>query len=473
MNTRNLSIGLLGAAACASSALAQTQFISVGLNQTATFTGQFAAVDEQDWFSIQLNRGDVIACVVADVDSTEEVGSVLIPKSGVRISVLEGADTVAASSAPVGRNISNGLIETVDPHDAAVYFTASFTGGHLIRVDWLDTPALPFINSDYTLTIQRSSTGLALAGPAVRQVFFLDFDGATIVPGQFVPGESAQPATLSPLSAFLPNWGLEPADEDAVIDAIVAKIGGDFDRILDGRPFQIELRNSRDHADPGAAANVSRVIIGGSLAEFGTNEVFAGVAQGVDVGNLDFDDDCLVLLDIFADPDPEADDFVQANSVPRAPGFSIVEVIGRGVGNVASHEMGHLLGNFHTDNGNDTLCLMDQGGVNSPTHRRMVFEIGADGVAGTADDEASDFVADDLAGDFGITGAQQTEFQTAIALRTACPPDLNSDGAVDGADQSILLAAWGSSDPASDLNGDGVVNGADLSILLAAWGACE
>ena len=46
--------------------------------------------------------------------------------------------------------------------------------------------------------------------------------------------------------------------------------------------------------------------------------------------------------------------------------------------------------------------------------------------------------------------------------------DLNGDGAVDGGDLAILLAAWGT--PGADLNGDGVTDGADLAILLAAWG---
>lgn len=49
------------------------------------------------------------------------------------------------------------------------------------------------------------------------------------------------------------------------------------------------------------------------------------------------------------------------------------------------------------------------------------------------------------------------------------PGDLNGDGVVNGADLSILLAAWGSDDPAADLDGNGVVGGADLTILLSDW----
>lgn len=51
------------------------------------------------------------------------------------------------------------------------------------------------------------------------------------------------------------------------------------------------------------------------------------------------------------------------------------------------------------------------------------------------------------------------------------PADLNSSGAVDGADLAILLSQWGAgaASPA-DLTDDGVVNGGDLAVLLGDWG---
>jgi len=56
------------------------------------------------------------------------------------------------------------------------------------------------------------------------------------------------------------------------------------------------------------------------------------------------------------------------------------------------------------------------------------------------------------------------------ALSVECDfADLNCDGVVDGADLTILIAAWGSDDAAADLNGDGTVDGADLGVLLANW----
>jgi hypothetical protein len=47
--------------------------------------------------------------------------------------------------------------------------------------------------------------------------------------------------------------------------------------------------------------------------------------------------------------------------------------------------------------------------------------------------------------------------------------DLNGDGPVDAADLSILLIAWGTSNPFADFNADGLVDAADLAIFLLNW----
>jgi hypothetical protein len=75
--------------------------------------------------------------------------------------------------------------------------------------------------------------------------------------------------------------------------------------------------------------------------------------------------------------------------------------------------------------------------------------------------------------DESIPGAASTTVTVFLAATvTGAPPvpaDLNADGAVDGNDLGIMLAAWGLRGPA-DLNGDGTVDGNDLGQLLAAWG---
>lgn len=56
-------------------------------------------------------------------------------------------------------------------------------------------------------------------------------------------------------------------------------------------------------------------------------------------------------------------------------------------------------------------------------------------------------------------------------LRLITGGDLNGDGAVNGADLGVLLAAWGSADPLADLDGDGMVDAADLGHLLVLYGS--
>ena len=55
-----------------------------------------------------------------------------------------------------------------------------------------------------------------------------------------------------------------------------------------------------------------------------------------------------------------------------------------------------------------------------------------------------------------------------------CAGDLDGDGRIGGADLTVLLGAWGSTNGSCgcDLDGDGSVDGADLSRLLADWGLC-
>ena len=55
---------------------------------------------------------------------------------------------------------------------------------------------------------------------------------------------------------------------------------------------------------------------------------------------------------------------------------------------------------------------------------------------------------------------------------SVCEEDFDDDGDVDVADLLILIADWGSSDPAHDLDGNGNVGVSDLLQLIAAWGPC-
>src|SRR5262249_52817956 len=120
---------------------------------------------------------------------------------------------------------------------------------------------------------------------------------------------------------------------------------GDFQITGRAGEFQIEILNSRDHADPfGLYPNVSRVIIGGTREEFGPKTVI-GMAPTIDVGNFDTSETAVALLDYLSDPDIP----FSLHYVPRADGATMIDLIGVYVGNLVSHEAGHFFGNWHTD----------------------------------------------------------------------------------------------------------------------------
>ena len=246
------------------------------------------------------------------------------------------------------------------------------------------------------------------------QTIFLDFDGATVDLSESIFDGFPFPiiVTLSPLVDFLPNWGLTPADEDAVIDAIIARVQEslvtDLDWLGPNPKFEIRLLNSRDHDDPWGEPNVSRVIVGGTIAELAGVQTI-GIAQSIDVGNYATEETAFVLLDVLSGqtfPGSSAN----LNNTPRAAGASIVDLIGVGVGEITAHEAGHYLGCWHTDQFNPIANIMDQGGnINF-----SILGLGPDGIFGTADDENVQFVRDEFNPNEGFTGIEDN--QSAIAF---------------------------------------------------------
>ncbi|MCH2144934.1 MAG: hypothetical protein MK082_07280 [Phycisphaerales bacterium] len=75
--------------------------------------------------------------------------------------------------------------------------------------------------------------------------------------------------------------------------------------------------------------------------------------------------------------------------------------------------------------------------------------------------------ADDIDAD-GILDVCQCELHP----QACCPADIDGDGKVTGADLSLVLGAWGTSEESADLDSDGLVGGADLALVLGAWGDC-
>lgn len=343
------------------------------------------AADEMDsdFFAIRLRKGDVLGATVSG--------------SAARLTVFDTAPREVKGSGQDASGIYPASSPLPGGGNAVVDHVAEEAGWHYVGV----TNG----GGDYGVTIEAFRPGLEGAPPV--QTLFLDFDGARINTAIFGgPGVR----NLSPLSAFLGRWGLTRADEDAVIDAIVATVEENLhhDMVESGlnNAYRIRIRNSRDHADPFGQENVSRVIVGGTIAESGIPTI--GIAQSIDPGNFGTEESALTLLDVLSDP---AGDDASLNTYLTEASDRIA-FVGQAVGNVTAHEAGHFFGDFHVDQFNEQANIMDQGG-----NPAVMFGVGPDGVGGTADDVNVDFGEDELNPNEGFTGTEDTLSRIALTVR--------------------------------------------------------
>lgn len=244
------------------------------------------------------------------------------------------------------------------------------------------------------------------------QTIVLDFDGATVNPADFAgpPGV----ATLSPLKAFLARWGLTSADLPALARQITQTATENLRADLrdQGIPnLAVRVVNGLTDPDTFGAANVSRVVVGGTIAESGIPTI--GIASAIDPGNYGREDSALVLLDVMSEKVAGNDRAVSSVNYYLRPGVgNRVALVGRAIGNVVSHEVGHYIGNFHTDNSNSVVSLMDAGGRG---YWRM-YNTGPDWVLGTSDDGDTDFTTDRFSLNEPFFGVEDTATVSAWAF---------------------------------------------------------
>lgn len=377
--------------------------VTIGLDLSQT--------GDVDFFRVELAAGDILGANVDGAVTTlslQDAGGIELIGSSQDVTYIHPA----SSPLPGGGN-------------AALSWVVDTPGTYYVRAHGTD--------GAYTLNLRLFRPVLEDQLLGGHQILFLDFDGETIDPSIFggLPGA----VTLSALDTFLSGWGLDPvADLNAVIDAIVGSVteslsadlrllgnNGDFDATGTPGEFDIEILNSRDHADPFGQPNVSRVIIGGTIAELGIGTI--GIAESIDVGNFETEESGVVLLDLLSAPafDPNS-----LNQYTLAPSTSIIDLIGVGVGNIAVHEAGHFFANWHTDQFNALATLMDQGG-NLGNILGLVGPVWGDG-----DETDVDFGPDTFVPNEGFTGVENTLNSIAFGLST---------GLVDPAEVGPTVAA--------------------------------
>jgi hypothetical protein len=391
-------------------------------SSTGPFTGSEGDYDvvlgrftqDVDFYSFDLEAGDIIGANITG--PTANFLSLWAPDGGTLLAATP-FDTAGAhppaSQLPLGGNSSFGYIVNAP----GTYFMGVLSGF-----------------DDYTLELR--SFRPPQEATRTKQRVFLDFDGeeadTSVFGSTIIPAN--QPVTLSPLSAFLSNWGLTPGDEDAVIDAIVATVEQRLSAHIKSMGmsdiFNIEILNSRDHADPWGDADVSRIIIGGTIAESGIDTI--GIAQSVDLGNFDQAEDSLVLLDNLSDPNSLNPNSL--NSFTLDASKTIIDLIGDGVGKIAVHEAGHFFANWHTTNLNLTYDIMDEGG-----DLAGLIGVGPDAVFGTPDDIDVNFGTDTFSINEAFIGVEDTLNNMSYGLPgppDVLPllvplPDINSDSIED------------------------------------------
>ena len=333
-----------------------------------------AAEDDKDFYAVKLRAGDVLGATVKGSPAYLTVYDT-DPRE------VHGSDQDASYIYPPSSPLPGG-------GNAATDFVATKAGWHYIGVAAGD--------GGYDITVEGYRP--PLQGNPPQQTLFLDFDGARVNTAIFGgPGT----VTLSPLSAFLAKWGITRVQEDELIDAIVAGVTENIkqdliDTGLNTR-FKLKIQNSKDHADPWGKPNVSRIVVGGTIAESGVSTI--GIAQSIDPGNFDTEETALVLLDVLSNPSGAA-----SLNTYLTPASDRIGFVAQALSNVTAHEGGHFFGNFHTDNASASVNLQDSGGANF----QNLFGVGPDNVGGTADDLDVDFGDDVFSPAEGFVGTEDT-----------------------------------------------------------------
>jgi hypothetical protein len=357
------------------------------------------------------------------VDSDVDVFLVdLAPGDAITVGLIGAASEVSiVDPAGVQAQRSRSNVSWIYPASSPLRHTGDVGADHVAADAGLHAVVVEGFGGDYQGEIRVERAGRRDGAAGEEQIIFLDFDGAELDTTIFGPGMGTAHATITPMASFLWRWGLSPADENAVIDAVVASVeesvsadlrvtgkNGDRDATGIAGEFDIEIRNSRDHPDPWGEPNVSRIIVGGTIPEAAIDTI--GIAQSIDPGNFDTTETALVLLDVLSSAPGVG---FSLNDFGVDPAASKVDLVGVGLGNVVVHEAGHLLGNWHTETFNEVLSIMDAGGDMAGT-----VGVGPDLTFGTADDVDVDLVVDAFFSFEGFSGSEDTTNRTAFGLST-------------------------------------------------------
>ncbi|MGI9429253.1 MAG: pre-peptidase C-terminal domain-containing protein, partial [Bythopirellula sp.] len=355
---------------------------------------QLSSSGDVDYYALQLEPGDIL--------------NLAVDGAGQKVSLRNGSGTELISSTFNISAIYPATSPLLIDGNASVARVIDEAGVYYVGVTGSTGP--------YELNLRLFRPALEANPVGTRQSIFLDFDGETIDTSLF--GNTAS-GILDPLSNFLAGWGFSASDESSLIDAIVATVeenlstdvraqGNNGDYAASGMPgeFDIEILNSRDHADPGNAEHVSRIVVGGTVDALGSSVI--GLAQFIDPGNFETAGLAVVLLDALS----SASNPNSLNSYELDPSTSMTDFVGVTVGNIVAHEAAHLFGAYHTERFNLLPTITDRGG-NLDNFTGLVGEVWGDG-----DEIDVDLASDSFSFEEAFQGTQNSLNLVSYGLST-------------------------------------------------------
>lgn len=447
---------------------------------------QFADVD---FYAVDLRAGDIL-----DVAITGAAG---------RFDVLYGPGTRYSPGAQwFGTTTNMGALASYPPTsplmtigNAVAAQVVPDTGRYYIRVagGGLGGTGIGGTNA-YTMGLRVYRPVLESAPIGTQQTVFLDFDGELFPTSLFAGlGQVDQNGNPLPQTIRIPSLQeslnalgfvdlpiVATPQTNAVVNRLIDDIlervdfhfnnwvpltggNGNFNQTGIPGQFGIRILNSRDHADPGFNNPfVTRVFVGGTTDDVFQAPGLYGLAQNIDVGNFNPGSYVFTLLDAIGDD--------ALNNIPISLTATRLEVAAQGIALTISHELAHSFGLWHTDRAGNIPSIID-------ANVDLVddYELGFDGIFGTADDTQIPFpMADRFNPIEGLVGFQRVTSSLAWGLATGTAGtnltgtvfnDLNRDG-VRGSGES----GQGGITVFVDANGNGVLDPGEISTVTAADG---
>lgn len=258
-----------------------------------------------------LVAGDRIVVNAVAADATLDVAIAVFDADHRLVANNDDLTPEDCSTSAPGPDYCNAGLDWIVRHDGQNYYVVVTNSPFALSVGATGT---------YLADIERSS-GIDVPSP-VGQVLLLNYNGGTIDSPTL--GES----TIKPFDAASISE-VYRGQTDRLKELIRSTVAQNYER------FNVTIWTTDD---PPLAPGIqySTIFIGGF------NPRAFGIAEDVDLYNADYCDDAIIYAESF---DPSV-----FSSTPT------VEQLGISIGNVTSHEAGHLLGLNHVDN---DLDLMD------------------------------------------------------------------------------------------------------------------